>query len=148
MISPGVFDRVLIQAQSSARHSWEYGIVFEALLEYYNPSISVFNDPFPGNKLPDVDEETVPALKYVKPFILTDGHQLCEGNGEYFQFFDGISKIVVMLAIKDCSTLCPYCSHNLITSEDHSFDLYILPQLDNLHHFTTSRSSNANFRVL
>jgi hypothetical protein len=78
-----LLDKVLAQAQSSASHSWEYGTVFEALLEYHNPSYSVFNDPFPNGHIPALDENDVPGLKYVKPFILIDNNQLCEGNGMF-----------------------------------------------------------------
>jgi hypothetical protein len=83
MLSQELLEKVLNQAQTSACHSWEYGTVFEALLEYYNPSTSVFHDPFPDNQPPILIEEQVPALKYVNPFILTDSEQLCEGNGRY-----------------------------------------------------------------
>ncbi|KAF8623005.1 hypothetical protein AX15_006597 [Amanita polypyramis BW_CC] len=47
--SPG-FDisKVLKLAQSLPSHSWEYGTAAEALLELYDPSVSVFGDkPFP-----------------------------------------------------------------------------------------------------
>jgi hypothetical protein len=82
-MSPELLEKVLFQAQTSACHSWEYGTVFEALLEYHDPAISIFNDPFPGGQIPILTEEKVPALRYVKPFILTDSDQLCEGNGGF-----------------------------------------------------------------
>jgi len=83
MISEKVIEKVLKQAESSACHSWEYGTVFEALLEYRNPSLCIFNDPFPDSRVPTLDEEEISALRYVKPFILTEGDRLCEGNGEF-----------------------------------------------------------------
>lgn len=83
MISEEVMEKVLEQAQNSAIHSWEYGTVFEALLEYYNPSRCIFNNPFPDKQVPSLIEEDVPALQYVKPFIKLEGDRLCEGNGEY-----------------------------------------------------------------
>jgi len=83
MISEKVIEKVLKQAESSARHSWEYGTVFEALLEYRNPSLCIFNDPFPDGRVPTLDEEEISALRYVKPFTLTEGDRLCEGNGEF-----------------------------------------------------------------
>jgi hypothetical protein len=82
MISPELVDKILAQARSSACHSWEYAVVFEALLQWHNPSLSVFNDPFPNGQIPILNEKDVPALQYVKPFILTDGPELCEGNGK------------------------------------------------------------------
>jgi len=84
MLPEELVEEVLSQAQSAAKRSWEYGTVFEALLEYHHPSFSVFNDPFPDGKLPALDEGDVAALKYVKSFIITDGDQLCEGNGISF----------------------------------------------------------------
>jgi hypothetical protein len=83
MISENLITKILSQAQTSASHSWEYGTVFEALLEYHNPPLSIFNDPLPHGKIPTVHESHVPALRYVKPFILTDSDQLCEGNGTF-----------------------------------------------------------------
>lgn len=76
-----LIDKVLKQAQASAAHSWEYGAVFEALIEYHNPELSVFHDPFPEDEIPTLDIKDTPALQYVKQFIRTDGITLCEGNG-------------------------------------------------------------------
>ncbi|KAF2831254.1 hypothetical protein CC86DRAFT_137021 [Ophiobolus disseminans] len=81
MIEEHLIEKVLLQAKNTARHSWESGTVFEALLGYHDPSLSVFNHPFPIGQIPILDENEVEALKYVKPFILTDGDTLCEGNG-------------------------------------------------------------------
>jgi hypothetical protein len=86
MVSGSLIPKIISQAQTSASHSWEYGTVFEALLEYHNPSLSIFNNPFPNGKIPTVYEHQVPALRYVKPFILTDSDQLCEGNGTFISF--------------------------------------------------------------
>jgi hypothetical protein len=83
MIPDHLVEKVLDQAKKTASHSWEYSTVFEALLEYHNPSLSIFNNPFPDGKIPVLDEDEVAALKYVKPFISTEGDQLCEGNGKY-----------------------------------------------------------------
>jgi hypothetical protein len=83
MLSRKLLEKVLHQAQTSACHSWEYGTVFEALLEYHNPSTSIYNNPFPNKQNPVLIEEQVPALRYVRPFILTNSDQLCEGNGTY-----------------------------------------------------------------
>lgn len=82
MITPELIEKVLEQARTAAKHSWEYGTIFEALLEYHNLSLSVFGNPFPGGKIPTLDEDEVLALRYVKSFIVIDGEQLCEGNGK------------------------------------------------------------------
>lgn len=82
MLPPEIIEKVLEQAQTAAKHSWEYGTIFEALLDYHNTSLSIFNDPFPDGKTPVLDESQVHALAYVAPFILTDGDQLCDGSGK------------------------------------------------------------------
>ena len=81
MLSPEAVDKALIQAQTSASHSWEYGTVCEELLEHHTPSHSIFNEPFADGHIPVLDEDEVPALTYVKSFILTDSDKLCEGHG-------------------------------------------------------------------
>jgi len=56
-----------------ASHSWEYGTAAEALLELYNPELSVFgSNPFPGGKVPSASPSTL-ALAYAKQFIYTQG---------------------------------------------------------------------------
>jgi hypothetical protein len=82
MISQILLNKVLDQARETASHSWEYGTVFEALLEYQNPQITVFHNPFPGGQIPELGIDEVAALQYVKPFIQTDSGRLCEGNGK------------------------------------------------------------------
>lgn len=81
-ISSTLINKVLFQAQTTASHSWEYGVVFEALLEYHNPSLTVFCTPVSEHQkhLSDL-EYRVNALDYVKPFIRTESITLCEGNG-------------------------------------------------------------------
>jgi hypothetical protein len=81
MIPNHLVNKVLDQAKKAASHSWEYSTVFEALLEYYNPSLSIFNDPFPDGNIPVLDEDDIAALKYVNSFISREGDQLCERNG-------------------------------------------------------------------
>lgn len=83
MIEEELIDKVLGQAETSACHSWEYGTVFEAILEYRTPSLSIFNEPFPDGQIPTLDENKIKALKYVKQFILTNDEKLCEGNGMF-----------------------------------------------------------------
>ena len=82
-IPSAVIEKVLQQAQATASHSWEYGVVFEALLEYLDPSLTVFKTSFPEHQkqLAKVDGD-IAALKYVKPHICTDSTTLCESNGK------------------------------------------------------------------
>jgi hypothetical protein len=86
MIPQILVDKVLARARENAAHSWEYGTVFEALLEYRNPQVGVFYNPFPGGKIPELGSEDIEALQYVKPFIQTDSKRLCEGNGKPCDF--------------------------------------------------------------
>jgi hypothetical protein len=82
MIPTTLVSKVLFLARTCAKHSWEHGTIFEALLEFHNPDLTIFNDPFPnGSQIPALDENEIPALVYVKPFITTDSSRLCEGNG-------------------------------------------------------------------
>ncbi|KAJ4324832.1 hypothetical protein N0V94_001061 [Neodidymelliopsis sp. IMI 364377] len=80
-ISESLIEKVLSQAQATASHSWEYAVVFEALLEYRNPELSVFHNPVLKHGALLDDGQKVQALEYVKPFIRTDSPTLCEGNG-------------------------------------------------------------------
>ena len=82
MISQVVIDKVLSKARETALHSWEYGTVFEALLEYRDPHYSIFHDPFPGGEIPELTVEDVEALRHVKPFIQTNSTTLYDGNGK------------------------------------------------------------------
>jgi hypothetical protein len=82
MFSYKLIAKILDQSQSSASHSWEYSTVFNALLEYHNPYLSIFNTPFPHGRIPTSGDNKVVALRYVRPFILTDSDRLCEGNGK------------------------------------------------------------------
>ena len=86
MIPEILIDKVLDKAQETASHSWEYGTVFEAILEYRSSQFTVFHDPFPGGEIPVLRVEDVEALQYVKPFIRTNSQRLCEGNGMSYSF--------------------------------------------------------------
>ncbi|OCL14996.1 hypothetical protein AOQ84DRAFT_420366 [Glonium stellatum] len=77
-VNPG-FDifKVVIQVKRLAAHSWEYGTAAQALLELYNPSLSVFSAaPFPADKVPSVAISSTDSLVYVKPHIRVDGETL------------------------------------------------------------------------
>lgn len=59
-----------------AGQSWEWGTAAEALLELYNPELSVFGaDPFPGGAVPNASP-SIMALVYAKSFIDIDGQVL------------------------------------------------------------------------
>ncbi|KAG6896117.1 hypothetical protein C0993_008745 [Termitomyces sp. T159_Od127] len=80
--SPG-FDiqTVASLAQSLPSHSWEYGTASEALLELYDPGLSVFGPtPFP---VPTVPKENVMALTYAASKIVLGGGKngLSNSNG-------------------------------------------------------------------
>lgn len=80
--TPG-FDikKVADQAQFLPTHSWEFGTSAEALLELYNPDLSVFGDaPFP---VPTVPKSQVRALAYAanNTDFGTGYSALSQGNG-------------------------------------------------------------------
>jgi hypothetical protein len=80
--SPG-FDiaKVVELAQEFPSHSWEYGAASEALLELYDPSISVFgSSPFP---VPTLRKENVKSLTYAsQKIIIGEGaNALSDGDG-------------------------------------------------------------------
>ncbi|KAF2635335.1 hypothetical protein P280DRAFT_196625 [Massarina eburnea CBS 473.64] len=81
MVSAQVISTVLQKAVEVATHSWEYGTVGEALLEWDTPKLSIWNNPFPGGKVPTLDVTNTSALKYIKSFIITTGPTLVDGDG-------------------------------------------------------------------
>lgn len=81
MVSSQIINLVLQKAVQVATHSWEYGTVAEALLEWHNPKDSIWNDPFPNGTIPTLDIANTPALSYVKPYINTTGSTLVDGDG-------------------------------------------------------------------
>ncbi|KAF9016402.1 hypothetical protein BDZ89DRAFT_1094498 [Hymenopellis radicata] len=69
-------------AKALPAHSWEWGTA-EALLELYNPAISVFGDhPFPA---PVLNPSTIPALAYAQEKIMLNApgakNGLSDGDG-------------------------------------------------------------------
>ncbi|KAF8872499.1 hypothetical protein BD779DRAFT_1679667 [Infundibulicybe gibba] len=67
---PPGFDvaKVASLAESTPSHSWEYGTAAQALLELYNPHISVFGaKPFP---LPSLDKKDIKAMAYAAQKIV------------------------------------------------------------------------------
>lgn len=62
-----------------ASHSWEWGTAAEALLELYNPELSVYSvNSFPDGKIPNANPKTF-ALEYARQFINTNS-QVFVGN--------------------------------------------------------------------
>lgn len=80
--SPG-FDiaHVASVAKALPSHSWEFGTASEALLELYNPHLSVFGSaPFP---VPTIPKECVESLEYAASKIVfgTGANGLSDGDG-------------------------------------------------------------------
>ena len=58
---------VVTETPALSQSSWEFGTFSEALLELYNPELSVFGDsPFP---VPTLQKDDVQALSYLAPHI-------------------------------------------------------------------------------
>ncbi|CEJ82139.1 hypothetical protein VHEMI02224 [[Torrubiella] hemipterigena] len=67
-----------VMVQKSGQ-SWEWGTAAQALLELYNPELSVYGDnPFPRGKIPHANPDSL-ALGYAKQFINTNS-QVLVGN--------------------------------------------------------------------
>ncbi|KAI4957643.1 hypothetical protein J4E86_004782 [Alternaria arbusti] len=113
MIPQVVIDKVLSKAQETASHSWEYGTVFEALLEYRDPHYSIFHDPFPEGKIPELTVEDVEALRYVKPFIQTNSARLCEGNAPDNPYLSAVNR-----QLHDLLSTTPRYSNGAISHRD------------------------------
>ena len=68
---------VIAQGERLAAHSWEWGTFAEALLEWYDPSNSVFgSDAFPGGKVPVLQVADTRSLSYAEPHIWTNSTTL------------------------------------------------------------------------
>ncbi|OTA65213.1 hypothetical protein K449DRAFT_420925 [Hypoxylon sp. EC38] len=81
-MSSALINNVISQGQQLATHSWEYGTFAEALLEWYNPSSSVFgNNAFPDGKIPVLQVDQTRSLSYAKPHISTNSDTLVDGDG-------------------------------------------------------------------
>lgn len=69
--------KVADQAKARATQSWEYEIAAEALLEFYNPELSVFaKDPFPTDKVPSASLHQVESLEFARAHITTASQTL------------------------------------------------------------------------
>lgn len=82
-MSSELIHNVISQGRLLASHSWEYGALSEALLEWYNPGFSVFGkDAFPDGKIPVLQVGDVQSLSYAKPNIRTNSTTLIDGDGK------------------------------------------------------------------
>lgn len=82
MASPDLMGSIIDQATRLATHSWEYGTLSQALLEWHTPELSVYgSDPFPDGKIPSVSVDDTPSLSYAIDHISTDGDTLVDGDG-------------------------------------------------------------------
>ena len=71
----------LDNAKRLATHSWEYGSVFQALLEVYDPQHSVYGKhAFPNGQLPNLSASAA-ALDYIGSRIDLSGQTLADGAG-------------------------------------------------------------------
>ncbi|KAH8900780.1 hypothetical protein GQ53DRAFT_863470 [Thozetella sp. PMI_491] len=81
-MASALIDNIIAQGNRLATHSWEYGAFTEALLEWYNPTYSVFgNNPFPDFKVPVLSVNDTTALSYIKPHIVTNATTLVGADG-------------------------------------------------------------------
>lgn len=78
-----LISNVILQGRLLASHSWEYGTLSEALLEWYNPEISVFSkNAFPDGQIPVLDVSTTQSLSYAMLNIQTNSTTLVDGDGK------------------------------------------------------------------
>jgi hypothetical protein len=83
MVSASLMLKVIAQAERLATHSWEYGSLSLALMDWYNPEISVFSpNAFPYGSLPVLDVNSTVALAYAKPLIRLNTTTLIDGAGK------------------------------------------------------------------
>ena len=72
-------NRVSDLSTSKAKSNWEWGTHAQALLELYDPQISVFSEnAFPGGKIPNA---RTAATDYARPKIRTSGNTLTQAGG-------------------------------------------------------------------
>lgn len=85
--------KVIAQAERLATHSWEYGSLSLALIDWYNPNTSVFAPrAFPNGGIPNLDVNNAYPLAYAKPLIRLNSTTLIEGDGKSTLVAFGILK--------------------------------------------------------
>jgi hypothetical protein len=79
-----------------ASHSWEWGTAAEALLELYDPQLSVFGaNPFPSGKVPSANSSSTFALEYAAQFIRKTGTILVPDSAVGDPASLGVSAILI-----------------------------------------------------
>lgn len=82
-----LISNVIMQGRLLASHSWEYGTLSEALLEWYNPGISVFSkNAFLDGQIPVLDVSATQSLSYAMLNIRTNSTTLVDGDGNQLVF--------------------------------------------------------------
>lgn len=77
-----LISNVIMQGRLLASHSWEYGTLSEALLEWCNSKISVFSqNAFPDGQIPVIEVSTTQSLSYAMTNIRTNSTTLVDGDG-------------------------------------------------------------------
>lgn len=107
LLPPSLLQKISFQAERLARYSWEYGTVFHAFLQLYDPELSIFNNSQHlqaklGFNYQNDNNTSIPrdvrALKYIRPFINTS-EETCE---ELFYDPDGAAGDPPSLGIAAC----------------------------------------------
>ena len=76
-------EKAVERAKELSTGSWERGTVAEALLELYNPELTVFaSEAFPNGNLPSISPENISSLRYALQYIRTDGETLQHDDGK------------------------------------------------------------------
>ncbi|KAK0634131.1 hypothetical protein B0T14DRAFT_534086 [Immersiella caudata] len=79
-----------------ASKSWEWGTAAQALLELYNPELSVFGaNPFPNGNVPTADPAATFALRYAKQFISAMGQILVPDDAVGDPASLGVSAVMI-----------------------------------------------------
>lgn len=86
-MSAELISDVIMQGRLLASHSWEYGTLSEALLEWYNPEFSVYSkDAFPDGKIPVLQISNTQSLSYAITNIRTNSTTLVDGDGKRLMY--------------------------------------------------------------
>jgi hypothetical protein len=75
-------DSVLNLAKQKASHSWEYGTVSQAILDWHTPELSIWSNPFPNGQLPTLDVKNTEALSYMRNGVDAEGKLWIRVDGD------------------------------------------------------------------
>ncbi|KAK8172472.1 hypothetical protein BKA80DRAFT_318579 [Phyllosticta citrichinensis] len=146
---PPYMTQLIGQAQLLATHSWEWGTLSQALLEWYDPQYSVFADnPFPNASVPRTDPNDVAGLRYATRHIYLDDVVLADGDGMAFQFYFAVVALVVFVP-PFCSARCtPVSCFSVPEHQPALLDQNSLyNHLNSLTHFPGSSADPASLGV-